>query len=50
MHIGRDNIERIYKLASVNGIRDLAECDLGVSFQFNLQFDIHVAITCTTYQ
>ena len=47
MHIGRMNIERTYKLASVEGILYLAEvdneCDLRVNFQFNLQFDMHVA-------
>ena len=50
MHIGRKNIERTYKLASVKGILDLAEvdseCDLGVNFQSNLQFDKHVANIC----
>ena len=46
MHIGRKNIERTYKLASVEGILDLAEvdneCDLGV----NIQFDKHVTNIC----
>ena len=46
MHIGRKNIERTYKLASVEGILDLAEvdneCDLGVNLQSKLQFDKHV--------
>ena len=51
MHIGRKNIERTYKLASVEAILDLSEvynaCDLGVSFQSNLQFDnITVANIC----
>ena len=50
MHIGRKNIERTYKLASVEGILDLAEvsneCDLGVNFQSNLQFDKHVTNIC----
>ena len=40
MHIGRKNIERTYKLASVEGILDLSEvgsaCDLGVYFQSNI--------------
>ena len=39
MHIGRRNIERNYKLASVEGILDLAEvdneCDLRVNLQSN---------------
>ena len=39
MHIGRKNIVRTNKLASVEGIPDLAEvdneCDLGVNFLFN---------------
>ena len=52
MHIGRKNIERTYKLASVEGILDLAEvdneCDLGVNFQSNLQFVQHVANICAT--
>ena len=46
MHIGRKNIERTYKLASVEGILDLSEvdnaCDLGVDLQSNLQFDKHI--------
>ena len=50
MHIGRMNIERTYKLASVEGILDRAEvdseCDLGVNFQSTLQFDKHVANIC----
>ena len=50
MHIGRKNIERTYKLVSVEGILDLAEvdneCDLGVNFQYNLQVDKHVANIC----
>ena len=51
MHIGRKkNIERTCKLASVEGILDLAkvdnECDLGVNFQSNLLFDKHVANIC----
>ena len=45
IHIGRKNNERTYKLASVEGILDLAdvhnECDVAVNFQYNLQFDIH---------
>ena len=44
MYAGRKNIERTYKLASAEGIIDIAEvddeCDLGV----NLQFDRHVYI------
>ena len=40
MHIGSKNIERTYKLASVEGILDLAEvysdCDLEVNFLTNL--------------
>ena len=47
MHIGRKNIERTYKLASVEGILDLADvdnkCDLMVNFWSNLQFDKHIA-------
>ena len=50
MHIGRKNIEGTYKLASVEGIFDLAEvvnkCALGVNFQSNLQFDKHIANIC----
>ena len=47
MHIGRKNIEKTYKLASVEGIHFLAEeCDLGVYFQSNLLFDRHVATMC----
>ena len=50
MHIGRKNIERTYKLASVEGILDLSEvdnaCDLGFKFQSNLQFDKHVTNIC----
>ena len=50
MHIGWKNIKRTYKLASVEGMLDLAEvdneCDLGVNFQSNLQFDKHVANIC----
>ena len=50
MHIGRKNVERTYKLASVEGILDLAKayngCDLEVSFQSNLQVDQHVANVC----
>ena len=50
MHIGRKNIERTYKLDSVEGILDLAEvddkCDLGVNFQSYLQFDKHVTTMC----
>ena len=50
MHIGRKNIERTYKLASVEGILDLSEvdnaCDLGVNFQSNLPFDKYVANIC----
>ena len=50
MHIGRKNIERTYKLASVAGILDLAEvvneCELGIDFMCNLQFDKHVANIC----
>ena len=50
MHIGRKNIERPCKLASVEGILDLSEvdnaCDLGKKFQSNLQFDKHVANIC----
>ena len=50
MHIGRKNIERTYKLVSVEGILDLSEvdnaCDLGVNFQSNLQFDEHVTNIC----
>ena len=50
MCIGRKNIERTCKLASVEGILDLSEvdnaCDLGVYFQSNLQFDKHVANIC----
>ena len=46
MHIGRKNIERIYKLDYGEGIPELAEVDnksnLGVNFQSNLQFDKHV--------
>ena len=46
MHIDRKNIERTYKLASVEGILDLAEvddkCDLGVNFLF----DKHVSNIC----
>ena len=49
-HIGRKNIERTYKLVSVEGILDLAEvdnkCDQGVNFQSNSQFDKHVANIC----
>ena len=45
IHIGRKNNERIYKLASVEGILVLAEvhnkCDLAVNFQHNKQFYIH---------
>ena len=48
MHIGRKNIERTYKLTSAEGIIDLAkvdnECDLGVNFQSNLQFDNYISI------
>ena len=47
MHIGRMNIERTCKLASVEGIIELAEvdkkCNLGVNFKSNLQIDRHVA-------
>ena len=50
IHIGRKNIERTYKLASVEGILDLYEvdnaCDMGVNSQSNLQFDKHVANIC----
>ena len=50
MHIGRMNIEKTYKLAYVEGILYLAEvdneCDLGVNFQSNLQFDKHVTNMC----
>ena len=50
MHIGRKNIERTYKLASVEVIPDLAEvdneCDMGVNFQSKLQFDKHVTNIC----
>ena len=50
MHIGRENIERIYILASVEGILDLAEvdntCDLGANFQSNLQLDRNVTNIC----
>ena len=50
MHIGRKNIERTYKLASVEVILELAEvdneCDLGVNFHSNLQFDKHVTNIC----
>ena len=39
MHIGRKNIGRTYRLASVQGIHDLAEidnvCDVGVNLQSN---------------
>ena len=46
MHISRKNIERTYKLASVEGILDMAEvdneCDMGVNFQF----DKHVTNIC----
>ena len=48
MHIGRKNIERTYKLASVVGLLDLAEvhyeCGQKVNFQSNLQFDKHESI------
>ena len=50
MHIDKKNIERTYKLASVEGILDLVEvdnkCDLGVNVQPNLQFDKHVTNIC----
>ena len=50
MHIGWKNIEKTYKLASVEGILDLAavnnKCDLGIKFQSNLQFDKHIANIC----
>ena len=44
------NIKRTYKLTSVEGILDLVEvdndCDLGLSFQSNLQFDKYVTNIC----
>ena len=53
MHIGRKNIERTYKLASVEGIIDLAvkkcvvnKCDTGVNIQPNLQNDKHITNIC----
>ena len=50
MHIGWNNIETTYKLASVDEILDQAEvdneCDLGANFQSNLQFDKRVANIC----
>ena len=50
MHIVRKNVERIYKLASLEGILDLIEvdneCDFEVNFQSNLQFDKHVTNIC----
>ena len=50
VNIGRKNIERTYRLASVEGILDLAEvnnkCDLGVIFTSNLQFDKHITNIC----
>ena len=50
MHIGRKNIDRINKLASIGGILDLAEvdiiCDLGVNLQSNLPFDKHATNMC----
>ena len=50
MHIGRKNIERTYKLTSVEGFIDLAEadneCDLGIKFSVQLQFDKHVTNIC----
>ena len=50
MHIGRKNIERTYKLASVEGIIDLVEvdneCDLGIHFLSYLQFDKQVTDIC----
>ena len=43
-------LERTYKLASVEGILDLAEvdnkCNLGVNLQSNLQFDKHITNIC----
>ena len=49
-HIGRKNIERTYKLASVEGCLDLPEvdntCNLGANFQSNLQFDKHITNIC----
>ena len=50
MHICRKNIERTYKLASVEGILDLAGVDnlydMEVNFQSDLQFDKHIANIC----
>ena len=50
MHIGWKNIERTYKLASVEGIIGLAEVDdepdLGVNNQSNLQLDKHITTVC----
>ena len=50
MHIDCKNIERTYKLASVEGILVLAEvdneCDLGANFQSNLLFDKHLTNVC----
>ena len=50
MHIDRKNIERTYKLPSVEGILDLAEfdneCDLGVIFMSNLEFYKHITNIC----
>ena len=50
MHISRKNIERTYKLASVDRILDLAEVVnefyLGMNFLCNLQFDKHIANIC----
>ena len=50
MRIARKNIERTYKLASVERILDQAEvddkCDLVVNFQSNLHFDRHVTNIC----
>ena len=50
MCIGRKNIERTYKLASVERILDLSEVDnvwdLGVYFHSYLRFDRHVANIC----
>ena len=50
MNIGKKNVERTYKLASVEGILDLAEvdneCDLGENFLSNLQLDKHVTNIC----
>ena len=50
IHIGRKNNERTYKLASVEGILDLAEvhneCDLEVNHQSKLQHDKYVTNIC----